>query len=49
MPTGVIANHHLVPDPHVLLAGDQDQSQAANFSRLGVPGPVLACATGSAK
>ena len=35
MAARVFANHHLVPDPHVLLAAHQDQGQSQNLTRLG--------------
>ena len=35
MATRVFANHHIVPNPHVLLAAHQDQGQSQNFTRLG--------------
>ena len=35
MAARVFANHHLVPDPHVLLTAHQDQRQSKNLTRLG--------------
>ena len=35
MPARVFPNHHLVPDPHVLLGAHPDQLQTANLTRLG--------------
>ena len=35
MAARVFANHHLVPDSHVLIGAHQDHCQSANVARLG--------------